>query len=100
MVKVRWTDYALENLIAIGNYIEIDSPFYAQKVVNSLFNSVDILEIHPLSGRIVPEFENRTIRELIRNNYRIVYKLVTETDINILTVHHAAKLLRDIPNYT
>ena len=100
MVKVRWTDYALENLVAIGDYIEADSPFYAQKVVNHLFNPVDILEIHPLSGRIVPEFENKTIRELIRNNYRIVYKLVTETDIDILTVHHAAKLLRNIPNPT
>jgi len=46
----------------------------------------------------VPEFENKTIRELIRSNYRIVYKLVTEADIDILTVHHSAKLLRDIPN--
>ena len=27
MVKVRWTDYALENLIAIGDYIERDSFF-------------------------------------------------------------------------
>ena len=98
MVKIRWTDYALENLIAIGNYIEIDSPFYARKIVNYLFNTVDILENHPLTGRIVPEFENKAVRELIRNNYRIVYKLVTETDIDILTVHHSAKLLKDIPN--
>ena len=98
MVKVRWTDYAIENLVAIGGYIELDSPFYAKEVVSALFNSVDILEAHPLAGRIVPEFENKTIRELIRNNYRIVYKLVTESDIDILTVHHSARLLRDIPS--
>ena len=97
MVKVRWTDFALENLIAIGDYIERDSYVYAQITVNSLYNSVDILEQNPLAGRIVPEFNNRAIRELIRGNYRIVYKLVSEKDIDIITVHHSARLLRDFP---
>ena len=55
MVKIRWTDFALENLIDIGKYIEKDSYFYAQRVVNNLFDSVGILEQHPLAGRIVPE---------------------------------------------
>ena len=97
MVKVRWTDFALENLIAIGDYIERDSYVYAQMVVDSLFNSVDILEQNPLAGRVVPEFNNRTIRELIRGNYRIVYKLISEIDIDIITVHHSARLLRNLP---
>jgi len=93
MVKIRWTDFALENLIAIGDYIEKDSYFYAQRVVNNLFESVGILEQHPLAGRIVPEFNDRSIRELIRGNYRIVYKLISKIDIDIITVHHSAKLL-------
>ena len=97
MVKVRWTDFALENLIAIGDYIESDSFFYAQRVVNFLFNSVDILEQHPLAGRIVPEFNHRNIRELIRGSYRTVYKLVSEIDIDIITVHHSARLLKNLP---
>jgi len=66
-------------------------------VVDSLFNSVDILEQNPLAGRVVPEFNNRTIRELIRGNYRIVYKLISEIDIDIITVHHSARLLRNLP---
>ena len=97
MVKVRWTDFALENLIAIGDYIEKDSFFYAQRVVASLFNAVSILEQHPRVGRTVPEFNNKSIRELIRGNYRIVYKLISETDIDIITVHHSARLLSDLP---
>jgi addiction module RelE/StbE family toxin len=97
MVKVRWTDFALENLTAIGDYIERDSYFYAQRVVDSLFDSVDILEQHPLAGRVVPEFNNRSIRELIRGSYRIVYKLISEMDIDIVTVHHSARLLRSLP---
>jgi plasmid stabilization system protein ParE len=87
MVKVRWTDFALDNLIAIGDYIEQDSYFYAQRVVNYLFDAVNILEQHPLAGRIVPEFNDKTVRELIRGCYRIVYKIVGEQDIDIVTVH-------------
>jgi len=66
-------------------------------MVNSLFDSVDILEQHPLAGRVVPEFYNRVIRELIRGSYRIVYKLVSKTDIDIVTVHHSARLLKNLP---
>ena len=98
MVKVRWTDFALENLIAIGDYIETDSHYYAQRVVNQLFDAVDVLEYHPLSGRVVPEFNNIKIRELIRGNYRIVYKIVSEKDIDIITVHHTARLLKFLPD--
>jgi plasmid stabilization system protein ParE len=75
MAEVIWTDFAIENLINIGDYIEKDSFRYAEIVVNGLFDSVDILELHPLTGRIVPEFNDKNIRELIRGNYRIVYKI-------------------------
>jgi len=97
MVKIRWTDFALENLIAIGDYIEKDSYVYAQRVVSSLFDSVDILEQHPLAGRKVPEFNDESIRELVRGSYRIVYKIISMYDIDIITVHHSARLLRNLP---
>ena len=98
MVKIRWTDFALENLIAIGDYIEKDSYFYAQRVVNNLFNSVDILEQHPFAGRVVPEFNNKNIRELIRGSYRVVYKIINEINIDIITIHHSARLLSNLPD--
>jgi len=97
MVKISWTDFALENLIAIGDYIEKDSYFYAQKVVDNIFNSVDILEQNPLAGRKVPEFNDRNIRELIYGNYRIVYKIISKDNIDIITVHHSARLLTYLP---
>ena len=93
MVEIKWTDFAIENLNDIGNYIEKDSFRYAEIVVNSLFDSVDILEQHPLAGRVVPEFNNENIRELIRGNYRIVYKVLNKNRVDIITVHHSARLL-------
>jgi len=58
MVKVIWTDNAISNLDEIGNYIAKNSERYAAITVQKLFEAVDILEQHPKSGRMVPEFEN------------------------------------------
>jgi len=40
MVKVKWTDFALENLIAIGDYIERDSYFYALYLRQMTFREI------------------------------------------------------------
>ena len=96
MAEIRWTDFAIENLIHIGEYIEQDSVKYAEIVINEIFNTIEILEKYPLSGRMVPEFSKKYIRELIHGNYRIIYKIVSEDSIDILTVHHSAKLLKEI----
>ncbi len=61
--------------------------------VDRLFNAVDILENHPLSGKMVPEFQNDKIRELIRFNYRIVYRIVDEHRIDFITVHRCERLI-------
>ena len=98
MVEIKWTDFAIENLNDIGDYIEKDSFRYAEIVVNSLFGAVDILEQYPQVGRVVPEFNNKNIRELIRGNYRIVYMVLNDSRIDILTVHHSAQLLSDLPD--
>ncbi len=97
MVKVRWTDYAIENLNDIGNYIGKDSIKYAEIIVTDLFNYPDVLSQYPLIGRVVLEFNNVNIRELIRGNYRIVYKILNKKLIDILVIHHSAQLLTSLP---
>lgn len=80
-----------------GDYIEQHSYRQASKMVNYLFDSVSILETFPLSGRIVPEYDTYHVRELIRSNYRIVYLVLNDKRIDILTIHHSAQLLPDLP---
>ena len=96
MAEIRWTDFAIENLIHIGNYIEQDSVKYAEIVVNEIFDTTEILERHPFIGRIVPEFSKEHIRELFYGSYRIIYTVVSEDMIDILTIHHSSKLLSNI----
>lgn len=45
MVEVKWTDFAIQNLNEIGDYIEKKSyTSYASRVVSGLFAAVDVLE--------------------------------------------------------
>lgn len=44
----------------------------------------------PLSGRVVPEFETKQIREIIEGSYRIIYYIKPE-QIDILAVLHGSQ---------
>jgi addiction module RelE/StbE family toxin len=91
MVKINWTQLALSDLEDIHKYISDDSQRYAQITVNKIYDSVESLTRQPYSGRIVPEFEDTSIRELIEGNYRIVHYLVNEERIDILRIYHTAR---------
>ena len=93
MAKVVWTDSAIRDLNDIGEYISRDSIKYAEITVARLFNATDILENHPDAGKITPELENESIRELVRGSYRIVYRKLNNERIDILTVHNSARML-------
>ena len=94
MVNIIWADVAVEDLQHIFQFIAIDSPKYAQQQVDRIINRVDQLEQFPQSGRVVPEFNNPQIRELIEGQYRIVYQ-IDQLDVLIARVHHAARPLGD-----
>jgi toxin ParE1/3/4 len=69
MVKIIWTQRALTDLKSIAEYISKDSVRYASLTLDK-------------------------IREIIFGNYRIIYKINNTLTVNILTVHHSAKKLR------
>ncbi len=93
MAQINWTNQALADLEAIGNFIARDSPSFAQVFVNRVFSSVERLENFPYSGRIVPEIGQDNIREIIFGSYRIVY-LVNSDRVNILTIFHSSRQLK------
>ena len=55
------------------------------------FSSAEVLENQIRTGRIVPEFENESIRELILGFYRIINRVVDENRVDILTIHHSRR---------
>ena len=99
MVKIVWTENSIQDLNDIGEFIEKDSLKYAERTVEKLFYSVDILIQNPKAGKMVPEFEIESLRELIRGNYRIIYQLIDDSKIEILTVHRSSRLLGNTYNF-
>ena len=97
MARVSWTDQALDDIENIAQFIEKDSLKYAKIQVQRFFDKADILTTHPLAGRVVPEINQDFIRELIQGNYRIIYRIVTDNQIDIITVHHSRRLLSNNP---
>jgi toxin ParE1/3/4 len=76
VARIRWTNQALADLEAIGNFIARDAPSLAQVFVDNVFEAVKRLEVFPSSGRVVPEIGQEDIREILFGSYQIV--LVTE----------------------
>ncbi len=69
-----------------------DKPLAAENWVNTIFETVENLSEFPESGRMVPELNRNDIREIIKGNYRIIYKVLND-EIHILTIRHGKRLL-------
>ena len=91
-MRIFWSPLSIERVSEIADYIAQDNPVAAKKWINAIFKKAEELKAFPECGRIVPETNNKAIRELIYGNYRIVYRL-EEKRISILTIRHGKQVL-------
>ena len=91
MVRINWTSQAKDDLKSISEYISSDSVRYAKLQVVKIRTRTKIIKSHIRSGKVITETNDQDIRELIEGNYRIIYKIVSEKQIDILTIHHSAR---------
>lgn len=92
MVKIKWTNHALEELDDIANYISKDSPKYAQILVKQIYEMVSHLKQFPKLGRKVPEYGHPELREILYKTYRIIY-LVKKEHLEIISIIHGSRKL-------
>ena len=95
---IRWLESALADIEDIKNYIKRDSEYYAYDFTNKIFENVELLLTAPKMGRVVPETNNKKVREIIYHNYRIIYRLYDNNEIQILAVIHGSRDLRKKKN--
>ncbi len=91
-MKVRWSRDALEDLEDIHDYVSQDAPGRADELVEALIEAAERLETFPKSGRSVPEYDDSSIREVVKDSYRIVYRIQDDV-VDVVTVIHGAKML-------
>jgi len=94
-MKVHWTDPAEKHLDTIYSYIAQNSPEYAKRMVDRLTRRSQQISSYPLSGRILPEYEIDTIREVIEGPYRIIYHIKPDQIYVLADIHGAMNILRD-----
>ena len=91
-MRIHWTQNAVEHLVNIYEHIALNSPTYANRMVDKITRRSEQITDQPLSGRKVPEYQTDDIRELIEKPYRIIYRIKSE-QIDIVAVIHGARLL-------
>lgn len=89
--KVIWSEEAIEDLESIAFYIARDSKYYASSVVSKILSTTRLLETFPLVGRVVPEIENKNIREHFVYSYRVIYEIKRKY-VTILAIAHGKRL--------
>jgi len=94
MVQIKWLIAAQIDLKDIYEYISVDSMRYAKYMVLKIQNKTEVLKKYPTIGKVVTEFDNDSIREIIEGNYRIIYKIVNPKRIDLLMIHHGARSLK------
>jgi addiction module RelE/StbE family toxin len=99
VVKIVLSKTARFDLKEIVDYIKRDSVKYANLEKQKIQDAINKLPQKPLSGRVVPELNNENLRELIFRNYRIIYEIVSKEQINILSIHHHARLISNNPAF-
>lgn len=75
MAQIIWTEPALQELDEIADYISLDDPQAAKKMVRKVFNRVEHLVKHPESGKALEEFEVSVYREIVLPPCRIFYRI-------------------------
>jgi plasmid stabilization system protein ParE len=90
-MEVIWTRQAIQMVNDFVDYITQDDYETAERWVIELMNQTDKLADHPRIGRVVPEYNEETLRELIVGNYRLPYR-IKEERIYIEAVWHVRQI--------
>ena len=94
MAEISWTDPALSDLEAIGDFIALQDPAAARALVQRTFRHVAQLANHPRSGGTVPELGSRSrYRQIIEPPVRVIYR-VEGSRVLVLHVMRTERLLR------
>lgn len=93
MACLIWTEPALSDLDAIAEYIALDNPEAARRLVARVFASIERLERFPNSGKRPSELPRSPYREVVVSPCRIFYRVAGES-LFLVHVMRAERLLQ------
>ncbi|MDT8437952.1 MAG: type II toxin-antitoxin system RelE/ParE family toxin [Wenzhouxiangellaceae bacterium] len=93
-ISSRFSTSALRDLEEIRAwYADQGVPGIGERFIEQVFQRVQALADHPELGRIVPEFGDASLRELIQPPFRVVYRRRSR-QISIVRVWRSERMMR------
>ena len=87
-MKIDWSQRAISDLAALHDFIARDSRLYAERFVAKLIRATEGLADFPELGRRVPEEpDQKDVRELLVQSYRLIYRVEIERILIAAIVH-------------
>ncbi|MDB4925183.1 type II toxin-antitoxin system RelE/ParE family toxin [Mucilaginibacter sp.] len=99
-LTIVYSNIAQQDLKGIYNYIRRDSVRYARNEVQLIRIAIRKLKSNSLLGKKFEKSDDELTRELIFRNYRIVYDIILDKQIIILSIHHHARSITNNPAFT
>jgi len=99
MVEVEIMPSALQDIKGIVSYVRMQSLQNAEKLYEELKEKIASLQQFAERGSPVKEVPGLELREIKLYHFRIIYRC-TEDKVQVLTVHHSARLLGNNPHLT
>lgn len=97
--QVSLSPSARRDLRDIVRYISVDSPERAVRFGRLLASSAKRLSDFPEMGRVVPEFVDPSIREIVVRPYRVIYRVDHgDCRVDVARFWHGARGTPDVEN--
>jgi toxin ParE1/3/4 len=96
--EIIWTNVAENDLINIIEYISVDSPQNALRILEKIRQKASSLYTLPERGRIVPELQDQGIfqyRELVIPPWRLTYR-IADRKIFVMSVIDSRQNVEDV----
>lgn len=89
MVQIIILDKAQEDLEEIAEYWAKFSVNSARQRLDEIYDKIRLLESFSRLGKVYEELNYPKVREIVAGPYRVIYHIVSETKIHILTIHNS-----------
>ena len=95
--RISLSESAVRDLQEVRQWYDSQSaPEVGERLVREILACLDQLAEFPESGRVVPEFDQPWLRELVRPPFRVVYRLDGER-VRVVRVWRSERLMGERP---
>ncbi len=81
---IKWNKLAIDDVAGYIEWIKRDSQYHSARVAKAIFDLVDDVPRHPLTGHIVPEIGLDNLRFKIIYGRRLIYEIRASDNVIVI----------------